>query len=456
MIRIAHRIGSKLHKTITRHAIAALGCAGFLAVLAGLGIWTHTVYAAKVRAEKAARKQEATLNQVMAKLNRMESEMQQQSQTMEAKLNALKYANAKLAAYALRTAARADARSARVEQAVALAPSPMGGGSGIVKTKQTNLEASICGRLDFAADAKLDGSLKLDAEGEAGVGADVAGDGAKARLQVKPEGDFGVGASFGDGLGLDVCYKIDNLPIPVGIDTSTLDSTVQTDSQQVFSKVSAFIANHPQLTGNALPNALDALNNFKPNFSRQSLINSVEDPSQTLASLAPLAQSLPLPGNLSNMLSSPTDFLPRPSNLTPEDLCGSAAAQGTGILSVLCPKVPAALESLDNVTTFLNGFSSVNLSSLQTKVTNVATDLTNVCHNLNGGFGTLKNAGLTIQNGSLGGIRVVTGVSPTYTKVVGITVIDGVTPDYTTYGIPLQTRSLYPFNNLPNVNCPTL
>jgi CHASE3 domain sensor protein len=72
--------------SLGRKAVVIFALSSMVIVMAAAGLWAHQVYAAKARIEATAQKEAATLNDVMAKLNSMESEMQQQARTLNAKL----------------------------------------------------------------------------------------------------------------------------------------------------------------------------------------------------------------------------------------------------------------------------------------------------------------------------------------------------------------------------------
>lgn len=473
MVRRVRQMGSRLYKAMTLHTFAALACAGFLVVLASLGLWTHTVYAAKVRAEKVVHKQATTLNQVMAKLNHMESEMQQQNQAMEARLTALRYADAKLASYALRTAERADMRSAHLEEAVARAPrSAMGGGGGGVKVKLNkgmSLTADLCGHVGLDGGFQWEAELEAKGHAEGGVGADVAGDGAKASVKGDVKGAWKADIAPGGGLSMDVCWNFPSLAFSQTSNTTALQADVTNNAQAIANKVAALVAKYPKLGGSALPNALDALNNFKAQVTPQAVIQAVEAPAQTMNNFKNLLQNVPLPGNLSTFVSNPAAFMPQLKDLKPGALCADADIQGTGILYNICNNyAPNALENLDTVSSFAKGFTSFDfsnftssLSNLQSGVSSLESGVTSVCTQVNGDVSTLENTSLTVQKGQLANFTFVSGLSPTTatidTVLAGnVTVVTGVTPDYTTIGVPPNTVTVsVPFSSLPTVQCPS-
>jgi hypothetical protein len=448
----ARGIGMRLADALTRNALRTFTLATLLAIIGGVGVWTHNIYAAKVRAEKAARRQAATLNQVMDKLNEMQSEMEQQSQTMEVKLEDLRQANAKLAAFALRTAAQANARSARLEHAVAFSPYPpqaaIAGGRGIVNSSPVDLEAKVCGNLDLKGELKWGPAVEAKGHAEGGVGVDVAGDGGKASVKVNATDSLEGSVAGGGGVSFDVCYAFSpSVNFPTGVDTTALSNAVQTSAQNVAAKIANFLQTHPKITDTALPDTLDALNNIKANVTRQNVLAAIEDPNQTLNNFSAMFQAVPLPGNLNTFVSNPASFLPQASDLTPEALCASPAALTSEVLSTICAKVPPPLKSFDGVSTFLNTFSTLNLSGLQARVSNVEASLTSTCNMFNTDVTYINGTAVTIPGRTLASLRYVSGVSFTPPGV-----------SYSTFDVNLPLISLTPFappHNLPVINCPS-
>ena len=451
MKRRARWIEMWVAKALTRNALRTFTLVSLIIVIGGVGIWTHNIYAARVRAEKAARRQAATLNQVMDKLNAMQSEMQQQSQTMQVKLEALKQANAKLAAYALRTAAQANARAARVEKAVAYSPYPMpaaGIGRGIVNSSPVDLEAKVCGNLDLKGELKWGPEVEAKGHAEGGAGADVAGNGGKASVKVNAKASLEGSVSGGGGVSFDVCYAFTpTINFPTGIDTTALSNAVQASAQNVAAKIGTYLQNHPTITASALPDSIDALNNIKANVTRQTVLAAIQDPRQTLNNFSAMFQAVPLPGNLNTFASDPASFLPQASDLTPDALCSSPAALTSEILSTICSKVPPPLKSLDGVSTFLNTFSTLNLSGLQTRVSNVEAGLTRTCTGFNADVTYLNGTDVAIPGRTLASLRYVSGVSFAPPGV-----------SYSTFDVNMPTISFTPFaapHNLPTIDCPS-
>ena len=447
----ARGIRMRLARELSRNALRMCTLASLIIVIGGVGIWTHNIYAAKARAEKAARRQAATLNQVMDKLNAMQSEMQQQSQTMEVKLDALRQANAKLAAYALRRAAQAKARATRVEQAVAYSPyaRPAAGiGRGIINTSPVDLEAKVCGKLDLKGELKWGPEVEAKGHAEGGAGADVAGNGGKASVKVNAKASLEGSVSGAGGVSFDVCYAFSpTINFPTGVDTTALSNAVQTSAQKVAAKIGIYLQNHPTITASALPDSIDALDNIKANVTRQTVLAAIEDPTQTLNSFSALLQAVPLPGNLNTFASNPASFLPQASDLTPEALCSSPAALTSEMLLTICSKVPPPLKSLNGVGTFLNTFSTLNLSGLQTRVSNVEAALTTTCSGFNADVTYINGTEVAIPGRTLASLHYVSGVSFTPPGV-----------SYSTFDVNMPTILFTPFaapHNLPTIGCPS-
>jgi hypothetical protein len=451
----ARRIGSSVHKAMTPRALLALVVSSLLIVLAGVGMWTHNVYAAKIRAEKVARQQAVTLNQVMAKLTSMESEMHRQSDTMNAKLETLRYANAKLASYLLRT----NAREARIEHAVAYMPvaSGGGGGNGLLNKSPVQLQAQLCGQAAVNGELKYKPEIGVKGYGRGNVGLDEFGDGVEADVRVQEDKKFEAGIGGQAQLSFQVCYQFNpTVNFPTGVDTTALSNTVDTATQQVASKISTFISNHPQLTGSNLSNVIDNLDNFKANLNPQDVLNSVQDPKQTLSEVSGLLQNLPLPPDIQTFIADPSSVLPSASDLTPDALCGTPAA-ASGFLYFACSHVPPVVGTLDNVNSVVNKLTTftTNLTDLQTGLTNVEAGLTTTCGFLNDKVTALDNTSVSIAGRTLTSFVLPTGVSPTYTTVLGVSVMDGVSLNTKIQSIDLPTLTAPNPFNLSTVQCPS-
>lgn len=437
----ARSIGMRLVKAWTRNTLGKVTLATLVIVIGVVGIWSHTIYAAKVRAEKAARQQAATLNQVMNKLNAMQSEMRRQSQTMEVRLEDLKQANAKLAAYVLRTAAQSNAREARVEQAVAFSPHPFQGngiGQGLINTSPVDLEAKVCGNLE----AKGDVNYGLGTEGqgfiEGSVGAEEGGNGVTAKAEFGGHETLEGSVSGGGDVSFEVCYAFSpTINFPTGIDTAALSSAVQASEQQVAAQIGTFLQNHPTLTNTALPDTIDAIDKFKANDTPDSALAAIQDQKQTLNNFAGMFQAVPLPGKTDTIVSDPSSFLPPASDLTPDALCSSPAALTSEFVSNLCNReVPPPLKSLNGVSTFLNTFTTLNLSDLQNKVKSVQDALVGVCSAFNGDVTLINSQPVTIPGRNLASFSFAGS----------------------TFNVNLPTISVNPFaapNNLATFTCPS-
>jgi hypothetical protein len=451
----ARQVSARLLKAMTRRALLAMLIAGFLAVLAGVGAWTHTVYAAKVRAEEVARKQAATLEQVMAKLNQMQSQMQAQSDVMNAKLETLRYANAKLASYLLRT----NARQARIEHAVAYVPaSSMGGGGGgnLFNKSPVQLQAQLCGQAAVNGELKYKPEIGVKGYGRGNVGLDEFGDGVEADVRVQEDKKLEAGIGGQAQLSFQVCYQFNpTINFPTGVDTTALSNTVDTATQQVASKISTFISNHPQLAGSNLSNVIDNLDNFKANLTPQDVLNSIQDPKQTLNEVSGLLQNLPLPSDIQTFIADPSAVFPTASDLTPEALCGTTAA-ASGFLYFTCNNVPPVVGTLNNVSSVVNKLTNftTNLTDLETGLSNVEAGVTTTCGFLNDKVTTLDNTSVSIGPKTLTSFVLPTGVSPTYVDVFGYNVMDGVSLNTKIQSIDLPTLSVNPFS-LSTVQCPS-
>lgn len=426
-IRI-NNLAAKTSGMIRRQPFVTLSLTSVVAIAAGVGVWAYTVHVAQIRTEKMVRTEAATLNSLVAKLNAVDSRMQRQSQTLLAKVESLRQANAMVAAYALRvgTSGTGIGRRGRLTSA-ALGNNPFG--------FQHQWTAQVCGNLGLGAQLQeqLQVNVKGDATGE--VAAEALHNGVWGAL--KGNGIVQVGASDAPSIsiGAQVCYNVQlpqgnglvfqdsrtiqqksiqpvslvsavnnagrlgnfpgrgaqpqadppNLAARVGQPGSGFGATLINTAQQVKVQLSAFLRKHPRVI-TALPQTIHALGNLQMNVSRQSVIAAVQDPKELFSSVRGLMQALPIPGNLSQVVQDPTVFLPKLGDLKPSNLCYNAVASGnTGIIANVCAQVPPNLSSLPRVDNFIGqaaNFAS-NLNDLSAKVQNVQTYVADTCSSLN-------------------------------------------------------------------------
>ena len=340
----------KVLAALSRRPSAAMTLASVLAVVAGVGIWAYTVHAAQVRTEKIVRTEANTLNRVVAKLNAMNKTLHKQSDTLVAKLNALRSANAQLAAYAIETSQRGTGAEP------VLTP--------VARQRfltTTTWSAHLCadGHVDLGQEVttRLEGMEGL----LGGLGFDWSKNGAAAKLRgmIKEWGE--VKGAGGLTISMEFCApEIDYKPLTAYSDLSSyLDQTIPPVGQAVATQVASFVQNHPNVVS-FVPNEIQAFNNFHSTLSKGALLKMFTHPKQAFSSVQQVLTSMPLSGNLATVMSDPTSFLPKLSDLRPKNLCSGVGNGAPQFMETLCTEVKS-----------INLGDSNNLSKFITNVTKV-------------------------------------------------------------------------------------
>ncbi|HEV2398076.1 MAG TPA: hypothetical protein VGS27_14105 [Candidatus Sulfotelmatobacter sp.] len=452
----ARWISLRLAKILARRTVVILTTATLAIAAAAMGVWTHKASAAQMKAEVAAAKQAATLNDVMAKLNQMESQMRQQARVLNAKLEALEYQNERMASYEVRD----HAATARLELAAERTPMYTGGAtpnspqfSSPSLTSPIELSSSLCYKGETGLFGSESNAVAAQASGKGNVGLDEFGDGvdatAKARgtLQLKEE-ERGKSS-----MELDVCLQMPQFNIfgtnPPTVNVSQFLSDITTGSETVADKLAQMYMNIPALQNGTIATGLDDLSNLNLQPSFQQVLQGIENPTAVFQNTSGLISTIPLPGNLSALLSDPSSLLPQASDLDPANFCSNFSSGGTGLISNICSKVPSSLASLSGVSQAIGDLSNVQ-GALTTFKTSVQTGVSSMCNSVNGALGALNQTSITVPQ--LATFSLPTDVGFT-SYITGTKIPDGVgfTNSRTVSAGPQTISS--PFN-LPAVTCP--
>jgi len=447
----ARSMALRLASSLGRKAVVIFALSGLVIVMAATGLWAHQVYAAKARIEATAQKEAATLNDVMAKLNTMESEMQQQTRTLNAKLEALEYQNAKLATYEVRD----RAAGARLEMAAAHMPIGTALPAAYPQTLMIPIElkTDICHKGSLMGSAKLGIEPKLKAFARVNVGLDEFGDGveADARGDIDVKADLDMGGETG--FEKTTCLEVAQFNIfgnnPPGLNVGQFVGGITTGSQALAQKLAQIFMNLPQIQNGAITTGLDNLSNLNLSVTPQQILQALDSPSGTFQNVSSLVSSIPLPGNLGGFFQDPSSLFPKPSDLDPLNFC--ATFTGSGLISNICSKIPSGLANLQGVANTVG-----DLSNVKVDLANIKSGLSNVCGNLRNAASTISNGSITIPQ--LASFQLPDGLhSHTDTINLGFTsfgvqVVDGLS--FHTVSVGPQTISS-PFPLAP-ITCPAL
>lgn len=400
----AHSLLLGLVKAATRKAFVIITVATLAVVATGMGVWTHEAYAAKAKTEMAAKQQAATLNDVMAKLSRIESEMQQQTRSLNAKLESLEYQNAKLAAYEVRQHAEAP----RLELAADRLPMgpAMAGGLSTSLTIPLELDTEVCDKGSISGGGKLSIEPDLEADAKGDVGAEAFGNGVDAEVEGKLETKVGFELGGEHSFEKNTCLKIAQFNI-FGNSTPTVDvgqfiSGLTTGADVLANKLAQLEMNLPQLANSVATTGLDDLNNSSLSFSPQQILQNLENPKQALQSVTNLFSAIPLPQGIGNLFQDPSSLFPQPSDFNVQNFC---ASQGSGgLLSNACNVIPSAVANLNGIQTTIGQFANV-----QGDLANFKTSLGNLCGGINNGISTIDNTSINIP--MLKSFQLPTGVN---------------------------------------------
>ncbi|HEV2420188.1 MAG TPA: hypothetical protein VGS59_00640 [Candidatus Acidoferrales bacterium] len=374
----AHSLLLGLAKAATRKAFVITSVATLAVLATGMGVLTHKAYAAKAKTEMASKQQAATINDVMAKLNGIESEMQQQTRSLNAKLESLEYQNAKLAAYEVRQ----HAETPRLELAADRLPMrpAMGVQSSSVEIP-LELETDVCAKGNLEASAKLELESRIKAHAEGEVGAEAFGNGANADLDGELDGKLPLDIGGGASLEKSTCLKLAKFNIFGSTPTITEQEFLNTianvsDGQALAAKLAEIFNELPLLSDSAATSTLDALNNFTTSLSSNQFLANLENPKQTFQNVSSLIGSLPMPGFLGPLFQDPSSLFPKASDFNVTNFC---ASQGSGgLLSNACNIIPSAVANLSGIQTTIVQFANV-----QGDLANFKTSLGNLCGSVN-------------------------------------------------------------------------
>lgn len=404
----AHSLLLGLAEAATQKAFVIITVATLAVVATGMGVLTHKAYAAKANTETAAKQQAATLSDVMAKLNGIESEMQQQTRSLNAKLESLEYQNAKLAAYEVRL----HAETPRLELAADRMPMgpAMAGGMSTTLTIPLELDTEVCDKGSLSGGGKLGIEPDLEADAKGDVGAEAFGNGVDAEVEGKLDTkvDFELGGEHS--FEKSTCLKIAQFNI-FGNSTPTVDvgqfiSGLTTGGEALADKLAQLEMALPQLANSAATTGLDALNNFNVSFSPQQILQNLENPKQAFQTVTNLFDAIPLPPGISNIFQDPSSLFPKASDFSVQNFC---ASQGSGgLLSNACSLIPTNLPNFAAIPPVIQDFTNV-----QGDLANFKNSLGNICGGINNGISTINNTSINIP--TLATFQLPDGLTPTVT-----------------------------------------
>ena len=397
----AHTVLIRLATAATRKAVVIFALAGLTVVATGMGIWTHKAYAAKARAERAAAKQAATLNDVMAKLNRIESEMQQQNRSLNAKLESLEYQNARLAAYEVRQ----HAESPQLQLAAARIPiHPATAGTlASTLTIPIELDTEVCDKGAITGGGKLSIEPDLEADAKGDVGAEAFGNGVDAEVEGKLDTKVGFELGGEHSFEKNTCLKIAQFNI-FGNSTPTVDvgkfiTGLTTGADVLANKLAQLEMNLPELANSVATSGLDGLNTSAFSLSPQQILQNLENPQQSLQSVSNLFSTIPLPQGISNLFQDPSSLFPKPSDFSVPNLC---ASQGSGgLLSNVCSLIPSNLPNFAAIPPDIQQFTNVqgDLATFKSDLGNICGSVNNVVSGVDGFSLQIPPAKLQVPSG---------------------------------------------------------
>ena len=428
----------RVAEVATRKALVILTVASLIIATAGMGVWTSRAYADKAKAEMVATQQAVTLNDVMAKLNRVESEMLEQTRILNTKLESLEGQNVKLAAYLVREhsdAAHFELAAQRLSTGLGVRGYPLTS----TVTSPLELETEVCHKTSFAGSAKVSVEPALNVFARANVGLDEFGDGVEA--DAKGEIDAKLGFDIGGDTGFEknTCLKISKFNVfgdyPPTVDVGAFITGITTDAQALAEKLVQTHASFPQLSNLAATGGLDTLKNINLSLSPQLALQMLDGPKtafQTASQdVSNVLNSMPLPGNVLNFFQDPSSLLP--SNLDPSTFCASFTGTG-GPISNICSKIPTALADLQGV-----GNTISDLTNVQNDLATFKSGLSGLCSSVNSGISQLNNTTITVP------------------QLASITYVDGINfsfpPSFSTNTISIGPQPIHNPIQLSPVNC---
>lgn len=430
-----HSVLSRLAKTAARKALVIVAVASLVIVTAGMGVWTREAYAAKAKAEAVAVKQAATLNDVMAKLNKIESEMRQETAALKTKIESVEYQNAKLAVYEVRQ----HADTARLELAAERMPmySAMAGQLSPTLTIPMELETEVCahGGLDASAKLALEGELGVKGEGE--IGAEAFANGAAVSLEGGITGSLPLDVGGSAGLESNTCLKLAKFNIfgssPTVNEQQFLDS-ITIGGAALADKLTQVFNSLPQLANSAATSTLDTLQNFSAGLSPQQFLANLDDPQAAFQNVSNVISAIPLPPALSNLFQNPSSLFPTASDFSLQNICANARG---GLISNACSLVNGSVAGITGIQNTIAQFTNV-----QGDLANFKTSLSGLCNGVNGVVSGLSNASITVPQ--LASFQLPTGLTVTNTVDIpvpfgSINIPDGFGLATRTVGIGPQT-----------------
>jgi hypothetical protein len=447
----AHSIALHLAKVATRKAFVILVLSSLAVVTAGTGVWANKVYADKVKAEKVAHEQAINLDDVMAKLNRMESEMQVQTRALNEKMESIEYQNAKLAAYTLRErdhVAKLELAAERLASP-AFPPAPALGFSGGL-----SVESKLCMNKEASIGFKgTPAEVGAEAMAQGNVGLDEFGDGveATARGRFRLHGELELN---GDGaFSIEHCLVLPTVDISESSASLSSQSgfselapesvssvrqeirELQAGSPQLAQKLLSVASNINQFGATGAANTIDQIQNASVTFSPANLLKVVDDPTTAFQDVQGFLDQIPLPGNLGDLFKGPASLFPQASDLNPANFCANFNSGGTGPISTFCSQVPSVLADLKGI-----GQTIGDLSNVQVDLANFKTGVTNLCGSVEGAVSNLNST--SIQVPTLASFTFIDGVS---------FVPPGVTKKTVTIGPATISNPI----QLPTISCPS-
>lgn len=410
----AHSGLMRLVKSGTRKIVMAATFAGLVIVSTGMGMWTHEAYAAKAKAEMAAQAKAATSNDVMAKLNGIESEMQQQTRNFNSRLETLEYQNAKLAAYEVRQ----HSESARLELAANRGPIGERWSRPVEQSTPTTTdywEKKTC--FHVGVDAALKGGLELGPKGDAvgNVGADALGDGVDAVLRGRVEGKLGFDIGPTGNVEMEFCHTWNQASSGSGAALAAMDSSELSASglpipPETQATITEVFSKFPEFQPASVDRSMNALTNVSLDLSPQNVLQIVEDPSNALDNVRNLADSLPMPVFLRNLTLDASQVVPDFSKLNPANFCANFNRTG-GPLSQICNNIPAGLTDLQNIANVGKDVQNVEgaLNQFGTTLSNATAGISQLCGSVSNFVTGLNGASITVPQ--LASFQLPTGIS---------------------------------------------
>lgn len=445
----ARSMALRLASSLGREAVVIFALSSVVIVMAAAGLWVHQAYAAKARIEATTQKEAATLNDVMAKLNHMESEMQQQTRTLNAKLEALEYQNAKLATYEVRdraAGAHLEMAAARMPIGTALpAPYPQ------TLTIPLELKTEVCHKGSLTGSAKLGIEPSLKAFARLNVGLDEFGDGVEA--DARGDIDVKAGLEMGGETGFEknTCLEVAQFNIfgdnPPDLNVGQFLNGLTTGSEALAKKLAQIFMNLPQIQNGAITTGLDNLNNLTLSVTPQQILQTLDSPSGTFQNVSNLVSSIPLPGNLGGFFQDPSSLFPKPSDLDPLNFCANFT--GSGLISNICSKIPSGLANLQGIGSTVGDLAKLDL-------TDIKSGISTVCNAANTAISDINGTGIQIP--TLASFQLPDGLhSHTDTINLGFTsfgvqVVDGLS----SHTVSVGPQTITPPFRLTPLTCPAL